>query len=518
MNISAVITFFLFLVATLFITRWAARQTNSAHDFYAAGERISGTQNGLAIAGDIMSASALLGTTGLVFAIGYDSLYFIIGPILGFTIIMLLIVEPLRNLGRYSFTDVLAYRLDRRSVRIFAACTTLIVNIAYLVAQIVGAGVLIGSLFQLPFTFAVILVGALMMLYVSFGGMLATTWVQITKAVLLLVGTSILVLGVLYRFDFSIADLAREAVAHHPRGENMMKPGALLSDPVSIASLMIAFILGTAGLPHVLMRFFTVPDVKAARHSVVVSTACMAFFASLVFFVGLGAVALLHGQPEYFGEDGRLLGGSNMAIIHLSELVGGSVFLGFISAVAFATILAVVSGLTISAVSAVSHDLYANVFRYQRSSPEQELRVARISTFIIGFLAIALSMLARNHNLTILATLAMAIAASATFPVLILSIHWRGLTTHGALVAGYLGLFSSVILVVLGPLVWVDMLGFDSPVFPYYYPTLFSVTASFIAAWLFSVTDSSDRASGERAAFDIQHVHAETGIICKPQT
>ena len=249
----------------------------------------------------------------------------------------------------------------------------------------------------------------------------------------------------------------------------------------------------------------------------VVSTACIAFFSALVFIIGMGAVALLNGQPEFIGEDGRLLGGSNMAVIHLSSLVGGGIFLGFISAVAFATILAVVSGLTISAVSAVSHDLYANVFRFERSSPEQELRVARFSTFGIGILAIALCLLARDQNITILVTLAMAIAASANFPVLILSIHWSGLTTRGALVAGYTGLVSSVLLVVLGPVIWVDVLGFDMPVFPYHYPTLFSVTASFVAAWLFSVTDHSDRAAAERAAFASQHVHAETGIICKPQ-
>jgi len=512
MNITAVITFFLFVMVTLVITWWAAARTKTRSEFYTAGESISGTQNGLAIAGDIMSAAALLGTSGLAFSVGYDSFYYIIGPILGFAMIMLLIVEPLRNLGKYTFTDVLAYRLERRPVRIMAASSTLVVCIAYLLAQIVGAGLLISSLFNLSYSIAVVLVGILMVCYVSFGGMLATTWVQITKAVLLLVSVTILLVGVFSAFDFSISQLINSAIEQHPKGSLLMQPGGVIKDPISAVSLMLAFVLGTAGLPHLLMRFFTVKDVKEARKSVVVSTLCIGYFSAIVFFIGMGAIALLYSRPEFFNSDGGLLGGSNMAAIHLSSVIGGDVFLGFISAVAFATILAVVSGLTISAVSAVSHDLYANVFRYGKCTDKQEMKVAKVATIVIGVIAILLSLLAKNQNITILVTLAMAIAASANFPALVLSIHWRGLTTRGTMWGVYVGLCSATVLVILGPLVWVDILGFDQAVFPYHYPTLFSVVASFAAAGLFSITDRSERAQSERSRFAHQQVQSELGM------
>ena len=512
-NVPAIGMFLAFVAVTLVITYWAAQRTRSRGDFYAAGGRIGGFQNGLAIAGDFMSAATFLGLSGLTFIAGFDALLFSIGGTVGFVVILLLVAERLRNLGRYTFGDVAAYRLQRVPVRVLAASGTLAVAISYLIAQIVGAGALIQALFGLDYAIAVVIVGMLMTLYVSFGGMIATTWVQTIKAVLLLVGGSILGLGVMLAFGMDFSELARAAVAKHERGIALLAPGGLYRDPITVVSLALSFICGTAGLPHILMRFFTVPDARQARRSVAYATGFIGYFMGMVFIIGLGAVALVSDRGEFFSADGQLIGGNNMAAIHLSGVIGGDYFLGFISAVAFATILAVVSGITLSAASAVSHDLYANVLRHGSSTEAAELRVSRVTTFVIGATVIMLGMLFKGQNVGILAAFALSIAASVNFPVLILSMYWRGLTTRGAVVGGFLGLATALVLTVLSPTVWVGVLGYEKAIYPYAFPTLFSVAAGFFGAWLFSVMDTSQQAAAESEAFDAQFIRSEIGDI-----
>lgn len=514
-NYTAISMFGLFVGLTLVITYWAARRTTTRSDFYAAGGRIGGAQNGLAIAGDFMSAATFLGISGLTYIAGFDALLFILGGTLGWAVILFLIAERLRNLGRYTFADVATYRLKRAPIRTVAACGTLAVAIPYLLTQMVGAGALVQALFGISYPYAVLLVGILMTLYVSFGGMIATTWVQIVKAVLLLVGGTILGLSVLYLFKFDFGALAAAAVEVHPRGLSIMRPGGLYTDPVSVLSVALAFICGTAGLPHILMRFFTVPDAKQARRSVGYALGFIGYFMGLIFVIGLGAIVMVSGNPEFLGEDGLLIGGNNMVAVHLSGVIGGDYFLGFISAVAFATILAVVSGLTLSAASAVSHDLYANVFKHGVSTEKGELMVSRIATIVIGAVAIALSILFEGQNVGVLATFVLAIAASVNFPVLLLSMYWRGLTTRGAIAGASVGLVTSLVLIVLSPTVWEQVMGFEKAIYPYAYPTVFSVAASFFFTWIFSVTDKSKRAQGEAEAFEHQLILSEIGSLSR---
>ncbi len=510
-NPAAISMFLGFVVLTLGITWWAARRTRSTTDFYAAGNRIGGFQNGLAIAGDFMSAATFLGISGLAFIAGFDALLFSIGGTVGWAVILFLVAERLRNLGRYTFADAVALRLDRVPVRALAALGTLAVAIPYLLAQLVGAGALVQALFGVPYAAAVVLVGVLMTLYVSFGGMIATTWVQIVKAVLLLTGGTILGFGVLLQFGFDFGALAAAAVEAHPRGIAIMAPGGLYRDPISVLSVALAFVCGTAGLPHILMRFFTVPDARQARRSVGYAIGFIGYFMGMIFLVGLGAVALIGTDPGFRDADGALIGGSNLVAVHLSQVIGGDYFLGFISAVAFATILAVVSGITLSAASTISHDLYANVFRHGRSSEAGELRVSRITTILISAVAIGLSLALERVNVGVIATFVLAIAASVNFPVLMLAMYWRGFTTRGALAGGAVGLITALVLTVLSPTVWVAVLGFDEPIYPYAFPTVFSVAAAFACAWLFSVTDRSARAGIDRAAFDPLLVRSELG-------
>jgi cation/acetate symporter len=512
-NVLAVGMFLLFALVTLGITWWAARRTRSAHDFYAAGGGITGFQNGLAIAGDYMSAASFLGIAGLVYTSGFDGLIYSIGFLVGWPLIMFLLAERLRNLGRYTFADAVSFRLRAGPVRSLSACGTLVVVVFYLIAQMVGAGKLIELLFGLDYSVAVVVVGALMIIYVSFGGMLATTWVQLIKAVLLLSGATVMALAVLNIVGFSLDALVAQAVAKHPNGGAILAPGPLVADPVSAVSLGLALMFGTAGLPHILMRFFTVPDAVEARRSVLYATGFVAYFYVLIFIIGMGAIIVLTGAPAWTdATTGILRGGVNMAAIHLAQAVGGDVFLGFISAVAFATILAVVSGLTLSGASALSHDLYASVLRHGKANPREELRVSRVATFVLGLLAIALGIQFESQNVAYMVGLAFAIAASVNFPILFLSMYWKGLTTRGATVGGFLGLATAVGLMVLGPTVWVDVLGNSEAVFGYKHPALFSMTVAFGSIWFFSITDRSTRAAGERAAFRDQYIRAQTGL------
>lgn len=512
LNIPAVVMFLIFVTATLGITYWASKRMRSTSDYYVAGGGITGFQNGLAIAGDYMSAASFLGISGLVYLSGYDGLIYSIGFLIGWPLILFLVAERLRNLGRYTFADVVSYRLEQLPIRTLSAFGTLAVVALYLIAQMVGAGKLIQLLFGLPYHYAVVMVGVLMVMYVMFGGMLATTWVQIIKAVLLLLGASFIAFMVLKHVDFDLNTLFEQAVSVHPKGLDIMAPGGLISDPVSAISLGVALIFGTAGLPHILMRFFTVSNAKQARRSVFFATGFIGYFYILTFVIGFGAIVLLSNNPEFFDGNGLLLGGNNMAAIHLSKAVGGDFFLGFISAVAFATILAVVSGLTLAGASAISHDLYASVIKKGNSSAKQEIRVSKIATVILGSVAIFLGILFEDQNIAFMVGLAFAIAASANFPTLILSMYWQGLTTRGAFIGGFTGLLTAAVLVIVGPIVWVDILGNEEALFPYKYPALFSVSIAFLCIWFFSITDRSKRAENERKQFEHQFIRSQTGI------
>ena len=511
-NIPAVIMFIIFVSITLGITYWAAKKTRSASDFYTAGGSISGFQNGLAIAGDYMSAASFLGISGLVFASGFDGLIYSIGFLVGWPVILFLLAERLRNLGKYTFSDAVSFRLKELPIRSLAACGTLAVVILYLIAQMVGAGKLIQILFGLPYSIAVFIVGFLMICYVTFGGMLATTWVQTIKAVLLLFGATILAFAVLNKFDFSFNLLFTKAISSHHLGEAIMAPGGLISDPVSAISLGLALMFGTAGLPHILMRFFTVRDAKEARNSVFFATSFIGYFYILTFVIGFGAIVLLTNNDAFLDKFGNILGGNNMAAVHLSKAVGGDIFLGFISAVAFATILAVVSGLTLAGASAISHDLYASLFCGGEVQERKEVAVSRISTIILGVIAILLGILFEKQNVAYMVGLAFAIAASVNFPILFFSMYWSRLTTRGAFAGGAAGLLTAVLCVILGPIVWVDILGNTKAIFPYKYPALFSMSIAFITIIIISYLDKSTRAKKEIEAFDGQFVRAQTGV------
>ena len=537
-NWTAITMFGVFVVLTLFITKWAAGRTKSAADFYTGGGGISGFQNGLAIAGDYMSAASFLGISAAVMANGFDGLIYSIGFLVGWPILTFLMAEKLRNLGKFTFADVASFRFEQTPVRLFAAISTLVVVAFYLIAQMVGAGQLIKLLFGLEYWMAVIIVGALMMVYVLFGGMTATTWVQIIKACLLLGGASFMAFMVMQHFGFSFERLFAESVriktdlaATTPvpdkplptpeeaaaAGQAIMGPGTFVKDPISAISFGMALMFGTAGLPHILMRFFTVPSAKEARKSVMWATIWIGYFYLLTFIIGFGAIAFVLTNPSFIEiKDGvrGLIGGNNMAAVHLANAVGGNVFLGFISAVAFATILAVVAGLTLSGASAVSHDIYSSVVKKGHADSAAELRVSRITTICLGIVAVILGIAFEKQNIAFMVSLAFAIAASANFPVLFLSILWKGMTTRGAVIGGFMGLISSVALTVVSPSVWEATLGNPkgSALFPYTSPALFSMTLAFLGIWFFSVTDKSRRAAIDKAGYLAQEVRSETGI------
>ncbi len=527
-NYEAIIMFAAFVAGTLGITYWAARRTKSAKDFYAAGGGITGFQNGLAIAGDFMSAASFLGIAGLVYTSGFDGLIYSVGWLAGWPLILFLIAERLRNLGKYTFADVASYRFQQTPIRTMAACGSLATVTFYLIAQMVGAGKLIQLLFGMDYLWAVVIVGILMIAYVTFGGMLATTWVQIIKAVLLLFGASFMAVMILAKFGFSPEALFKRATEVHTKGIDIMKPGGLVSDPISAISLGMALMFGTAGLPHILMRFFTVSDAKEARKSVFYATGFIGYFYILTFTIGFGAIVLIL-SPDASGaypfldaakvaaaggkvSPAMIIGGTNMAAIHTAHAVGGNLFYGFISAVAFATILAVVSGLTLAGASAVSHDLYASVFAKGRVSERDEIRVSKITTVVIGIVAIFLGIAFENQNVAFMVGLAFAIAASANFPILLMSMFWKRMTTRGAVMGGWIGLISAVVMVILGPTVWKTVLGNPTAIIPYENPGLFSILLSFFAIWFFSITDNSQAAKDEQRAFDAQYIRSQTGL------
>ena len=515
LNLHAIGMFFVFVLMTLGITYWAAGKSKTASDFYTAGGGISGKQNGLAIAGDFMSAATLLGLTAMIYGQGVDGYIYMVAFFVGWPIILFMIAERLRNLGKFTFADITSYRLNQGKVRTMAAVSSLVVVCFYLVAQMVGAGQLIKLLFGLDYNVALVVVGVLMMVYVIFGGMVATTWVQIIKACMLLTGGTAIMLLAFSKFGFSFETLTNRAMEVHQLGPKLLVPGSLLADPITAISMGLGLMFGIAGLPHILMRFFTVTNAKEARKSVFYASGIIAFFFNVIAFMGVCAIVLVGTDPQFFeGGDikGKLIGGGNMVALHLAKAAGGNLLLGFLSAVAFATILAVVAGLALAGASAISHDLYARVIMKGKATEEKEIRVSKMATLGLGVVAVLLGMAFEKMNVAFMVALAFGVASCANFPVLFMSMYWRGLTTRGALVGGYLGLISSVLFVVFSKSVWVDVLGNASPLFPYTQPALFAMPLAFLGIYVFSKLDNSAEAQAERAAFDDQYVRAQTGV------
>ncbi len=519
-NWHAIGMFCLFVALTMGITYWASGRTKSTADFYTAGGGITGFQNGLAIAGDYMSAATLLGLSAMVYTQGYDGYIYMLAFFAGWPIILFLMAERLRNMGKFTFSDITAYRLDQGKVRTMAAISSLTVVCFYLLAQMVGAGQLIKLLFGLDYNIAIFAVGLLMMVYVIFGGMVATTWVQIIKACMLLIGGTLVMVLAMSKFGFSYHNLMQQAMAAHKLGPKLMHPGSLLADPVTAISLGLGLMFGTAGLPHILMRFFTVTNAKEARKSVLYATGFVSYFFNVIFLMGLCAMIIVgkngafftDGQVGVVGPAAKLIGGGNMVAMHLAKAVGGNMLLGFLAAVAFATILAVVSGLALAGASAISHDLYARVIMKGKASEATEIKVSRVATICLGFVAIVLGILFEKQNIAFMVGLAFGVAAAANFPVLILSMFWKGLTTRGALWGGYGGLISAVLFVLFSKSVWVDVIHMPKALFPYTQPALFAMPIAFGLAYIFSKLDGSDRAKAEIEAFEDQYVRGQTGF------
>jgi cation/acetate symporter len=499
---SAVLFFLLIVALTLAVTYWAARRTRSTREFYAAGRSVSAFQNGLALAGDYMSAASFLGIAGLVALRGYDGMIYATGWLVGWPALMFLIAEPLRNLGKFTFADVVAFRLRQVPVRIAAACGGILTVLFYTLAQMVGAGNLIALMFGVGYEWAVVAVGAVMLLYVLFGGMIATTWVQIIKAVLLLVGVTLLTGLVLARFDFSLGEMYRSVVGRY--GPSALEPGGLVTDPIDAISLGLALMLGLLGLPHILMRFYTVPDAKAARASVLYATGFIGYFYLIIPIVGFGAAALV-GREAIRGIDA----GGNMAAPLVAELLGGTPFLGFIAAVAFATILAVVAGLTLAGASALSHDIFTHAIRRGEATEYEQVRVAKLATVVFGAVAVGLGILFKGQNVAFMVGLAFAIACSANFPPLLLSIVWRRFNTAGAVWAIMSGSILSVVLIVLSPTVWVDVFGNASAIFPLRNPAIVSMTLAFAAGIAASLLTREPRAEEK---FDDEKLRTYLGV------
>ena len=513
-NWHAIIMFCLFVAMTMGITYWAAGRTKSASDFYTAGGGITGFQNGMAIAGDYMSAATLLGLTAMIYGQGFDGYVYMMAFFAGWPLILFLMAERLRNLGKFTFSDITAYRLDQGKVRTMAAVSSLTVVCFYLIAQMVGAGQLIKLLFGLDYNVAIVAVGLLMMVYVTFGGMVATTWVQIIKAGMLLAGGTLVMVLAMSQFGFSFSTMIERATEVHKLGAKLMTPGSLLADPVTAISMSMGLMFGTAGLPHILMRFFTVNDAKEARKSVLYASGIVAYFFNVIMLMGFAAILIVGQNPEFFeggNIGGKLIGGGNMVAMHLSKAVGGNMLLGFLAAVAFATILAVVSGLALAGASAISHDLYARVIKKGQVSEADEIRVSKFATIGLGLVAIVLGILFEKQNVAFMVGLAFGIAAAANFPVLILSMYWKGLTTRGALAGGYSGLISAVFFVVASKSVWVDVIGKAEPLFPYTQPALFAMPIAFLVTFVVSKLDGSAKGQAEIAAFEDQYVRAQTG-------
>ena len=514
----ALIMFLGFVAVTLMITYWAARKSSGASAYFAAGRRITAWQNGVAVAGDYMSAASFLGIAGIIAFQGYDGFMYSVGWLVAYLTVLLVVAEPLRNAGKYTMADVLAYRLNPRPVRAMASLSTLTVSTFYMIAQMVGAGALVSLLLKdsgISFHTAVIGVGVLMIIYVVFGGMLATTWVQIIKAILLMAGTILLSILVLAHFGFSFASFfdAVTHVTYHEKGalvtQDFLQPGLRFKPPygaLDLISLGLALIFGTAGLPHILVRFYTVPDAKTARISVVWAMVLIGTFYILTTFLGFGAATIV-------GRDTiAISGGTNMSAPLLARELGGEIFFAFVSAIAFATILAVVAGLTISASTSFAHDFYTNVIhRGVERKPGEEVRVARMTAFVVGAIAIAIAiLLGPNANVAFLVALAFAVAASANLPVILLSLFWKRFNTKGAVGGLASGLAASIILILAGPSVKL----LSPPLFPLENPGILSIPLGFAGAIVGTLMGREPRAE---ARFDELLVRSNTGLGAEKQ-
>lgn len=472
-NPMTMLFFMLFVMITFGITYWASKRTKTAAEFYTAGNKITGFQNGLALAGDFLSAASFLGIVGLIAISGFDGFIYAIGWLVGWPILLFTLSEPIRNLGKFTFADVVACRMRQVPVRLASSVSSLLILTLYLIAQMVGSGHLIRLLFGISYFYAEIIVGMVMIGYVIFGGMIATTWVQVIKAILLLGGAFMLCLFVLEPFGFNPLALFSKAIQLH--GEKILSPGGMFSNPFEALSLGMALMFGTAGMPHILMRFYTVPGAKEARNSVVYATWFIGFFYLCTFILGIGAMVFV-GKDTILSFDK----GGNMAAPLLAEIVGGVKFLGFISAVAFGTILAVVAGLTLTASAIVSHDIWGHVFRKGKVKEKEQLKVARLSSLGFGAIAICLGMLFGKQNVAFLVGLAFAIAASANFPALILSVFWKKATTEGMVASILVGSLSCLLLICFSPAVQKDLLGYPEAWFPLKNPALVSIPLSFL--------------------------------------
>ena len=503
-NGTAITFFLLFVALTLGITYWAARKTKTTEEYFAAGRSISGRQNGFALAGDYMSAASFLGIAGLVSLSGFDGLIYSTGWLVGWPVVLVLIAEPLRNLGKYTFADVVAFRLRQAPVRVAAALGTLSVVAFYLIAQMVGAGYLIQLMFGLSYETAVVVVGVVMLIYVLFGGMIATTWVQIVKAGLLMGGAGLLTVLVLARFGMNPLNLF--AAAADAYGARVLEPGALISSSWEAVSLGLALMFGTAGLPHILMRFYTVPDARAARQSVFWATGLIGLFYLMTFVLGFGAMVLV--GPELITGVDR---GGNMAAPLLAEVLGGTTLLGFIAAVAFATILAVVAGLTLSGAAALSHDLWISIARKGQANHREQLAVARGATVLLGIVAVLLGIAFKNQNVAFMVGLAFAIAASGNFPALVLAMFWRHATTAGIVCAIAVGTVSALLAIYLSPTIQIDILANEEAWFPLRNPALVSMPLAFVVGIVVSLL------APEKAAFDAFAVAERRMILGAPR-
>ena len=511
LNPTAIGMFLLFVAFTLYVTWWAAKATTSSSTFYNAGGQITGAQNGLAIAGDFMSAASFLGITGLMFIGGFDGLILSLGAFGAWPVLMFLFAKRVRNLGSFTFIDVISQRLDRDPIRLVTAFSTILIVVMYLIAQMVGAGKLIQLLFGLPYMVALLLVSALVLAYVAFGGMLATTWVQIIKAGLLLTGVTLIALLLLADSGFSFSTLLAKAATAHPQGEGILSAGVIFKDPVQIVTIQVSMLFGTVGLPHILMRLFTVPDMRQAKLSAYYASLFIGYFYIALLVLGFGAIAYVSGAPEFLDDQGQLIGGSNMAAIHVASAMGGDVLTGFMSAVCFATILAVVAGLTLSGAAAISHDVYAEVLKKGQPDPKTELRLTRLSVFLIGLAAVLLGIAFQNENIAFIATIPMVVSASVTFPILFLSLFWDGFTTRGAIYGAIVGLLSSIVLIVMGPQVWVSVLGNAESLFAYDYPALFTMPLSVAVMVVISKLDRSARGRVDKDNYSQLLLRSEFG-------
>ena len=506
--------FLAFVAATLVITYFSARKSSGASAYFAAGRRITGWQNGLAVAGDYMSAASFLGIAGMIAMNGYDGFMYSVGFLVAYLTVLYIVAEPLRNSGKYTMADMLAYRLSPKPVRAAASLSTLTVSVFYMIAQMVGAGVLVRQLIPgVSYEVAVVGVGVLMVVYVVFGGMLATTWVQIIKAVLLMSGSIFLSVLVLREYHFDLREFFTRLTAIESTASdgtkvvrNFLTPGLIFKNPWDQISLGMALLFGTAGLPHILIRFYTVPDAKTARSSVVWAMAIIGLFYIMTTFFGFGAASLM--GPDYVQANG----GTNMAAPELARKLGGEVFFAFISAVAFATILAVVAGLTISASTSFAHDFFTNVIHHGKEHrPGQEVLVARIAAFVVGALAIVIAIiLGPSVNVAFLVGLAFAVAASANLPVMLFSIFWKRFNTNGAVVGLLVGLASSILLILISP----DFMG-ENAIFPLKNPALLSIPIGFLAAIIGTLL--SKEVPSEDKFVELQ-VRANTGLGAEKAT